>query len=651
VQPNPYKQFKLTNKMWSLYENEKDGKIKALLPLKFSNNKSQDDIVEEVKKAIVEGHKTIFIRGVCGTGKSAIALNLAKDIGKTSIVVPGKNLQKQYEQDYSEKKYLLKDNKDKLKIKVITGRQNFICPFLKEYEVDRFHEEKNSTLDFFSTPTEKIEYKGEKSDTCDNPLLPCKIEIVEKNLEVIKEYIKGNPKVKRNFFNSIKDIRRLSIAPVCPYWSPIWPSDLKLTIFEDANPKTYQGLKNTKYTIYQRKPGCGYCDQYQSYIDSDVLIFNSHKYKIETTMNRKPETEIEIIDECDEFLDSFANYNKININRFYFALSSLFPEDNKTMDKIQIIGNTLKELLKTPINSDIIPLKESKILPILKEFASSDLMNCVEADEENYCWHVDEVAKEFENFIDETYISYEKERDLEVKIITTNLEKRFKELQDKSKIIVMMSGTIHSERVLKDVFGLKDFKIIEAETAMPGTISPLRTGLEIDCKYANFKQGFVTREQYLKALNKCIVQSIKPTLVHVNSFQDLPTEQEARSFNLTLMTQEKLSEQQKVGSVNEYIRKFKNKEIPILYTTKCNRGVDFPGDMCNSIVLTKYPYPDVGSLFWRILKKTHPSYYNEFYIDKSQRELLQKIYRGLRFSQDHVYLLSPDIRVFQNFEF
>ena len=92
---------------WSLYNKET-----SLEPLVFSNNKSQLDIVKEVLKAIKEGHKIIFIKGACGTGKSAIALNLAKEVGKTSIVVPVKPLQKQYEEDYTKKYRILKNNNE-----------------------------------------------------------------------------------------------------------------------------------------------------------------------------------------------------------------------------------------------------------------------------------------------------------------------------------------------------------------------------------------------------------------------------------------------------------------------------------------------------------------------------------------------------------
>ena len=107
--------------MWSLYDSGKE-----LKPWVFSNGKSQEDVVKEVINAIEKGKKIIFIHGICGTGKSAIALNLAKEFGRASIVVPVKALQKQFEDDYTNKKYLIKENGEKLKIEVLTGRQNHL---------------------------------------------------------------------------------------------------------------------------------------------------------------------------------------------------------------------------------------------------------------------------------------------------------------------------------------------------------------------------------------------------------------------------------------------------------------------------------------------------------------------------------------------
>ena len=170
--------------------------------------------------------------------------------------------------------------------------------------------------------------------------------------------------------------------------------------------------------------------------------------------------------------------------------------------------------------------------------------------------------------------------------------------------------------------------------------------MEIDCKYENFRKGKFTREQYLLALSKCIEQAVKPALVHVNAFKDLPTEQEAEEYNLSVISREKFMELQKKEDVGEQLNKFKQGKLEVLYSTKCNRGVDFPGEVCNSIILTKYPYPNISSLFWRIFKKTKPQYYNSFYVDKAKREFLQRIYRGLRSKDDHIFLLSPDSRVF-----
>ena len=94
------------NNYWSLYLSEKGIETK-LPPLKFTNNKTQEDVVKEVVELSKE-HKVIFIHGTCGSGKSAIALNIARILGKSSIVVPVKALQKQYEDDYTNNKFLFK---------------------------------------------------------------------------------------------------------------------------------------------------------------------------------------------------------------------------------------------------------------------------------------------------------------------------------------------------------------------------------------------------------------------------------------------------------------------------------------------------------------------------------------------------------------
>ncbi|HJO14695.1 MAG TPA: helicase C-terminal domain-containing protein [Candidatus Pacearchaeota archaeon] len=624
---------------WSLYENDQ-----LLAPLKFSNGKSQEDVVKEVISATEEGYKIIFIKGVCGTGKSAIALNLAKHFGKTSIVVPIKSLQEQYIKDYAEKKYILKDNK-KLKISSILGRKNFSCKFLEEKPSQRVIREKDTKIsDIFAG----IKPINEEDNSADNKFLPCKIEIKDKNSAVIKDYIKQNPSIKNSNFNSINEVKRMSIAPTCPYWSPILPDEYDIKKFQDSKKFKYKGMNNIGFTIFQRKPGCKYYGQYHAYDQADVIIFNSLKYKLETLMDRKPETELEIIDECDEFLDSFANQERISLNRLSFALNTIFSESEETkkiLSELTDITNTIRR--KYLGSNEIFKVSGTIIEDLIKTLLQNDdFLKETEIDESNYLFQVDEISRIFYDFLDETYFSAEKiENDINISLITTNLKKRFKELTEKNKIIVMMSGTIHSDYVLRNIYNLENFKIIDAEISTQGNLIKLKNGYELDCKYANFQSGKISREGFLKTFSKTIESAKPPTLVHLTSFQDLPTELEKESYNLVMPTQNEIKMEQNADPMGNRIQEFKDKKFPVLYTTRCNRGIDFPGETCNSIIISRFPYPNISSLFWKILKKTNPEHFMSFYMDKAKRELTQKIYRGLRSKEDKVYLLSPDIRV------
>lgn len=620
--------------MWSLYKRttNPDSNFQSPLlstsyplpPMLFSNNKTQADVVKEILDTINAGNKLIFIKGVCGTGKSAIALNLARHFKKTSIIVPIKSLQQQYENDYTKNKFILKQNNKPLDIAVIKGRNNFRCPF-----------------------------NGERAD---NPELPCTIEIREKNTTKLLEYINKNPAVEPEDFKTASDIRRMNIAPACPYWAPIIPADINpkgLTKFKKIK---YQATCGKEFALFQRKKGCAYYDQCEAYANADVLIFNSKKYQIETMIGRKPKTDLDIVDECDEFLDSFANERKINLNRLHTALLNLTPSEKPKQTIIKKLIHEINNIIFNSPTTEIQKIKQSPILKIIKTAIENP--NLAEDEELNYYNTLVEIAQSFENLLDETYISTDKiKKDPEqsslfsgteeatiINLVSINLAQKLKELIEQNNVLVMMSGTLHSEQVLKDIFGLKDFKIIEAETQNPGTINKQQTGLEKNCAFKNFKDGTITRNIYLKILNACMAKAKSPTLVHISAFKDLPTEKENKNLKLdNLITQEKLKELQSKG--NTAVDKFTSGETDILFTTKCARGVDFPGDKCNSIVITKFPYPNIQGLFWKILKQEQPEKFMEFYLDKARRDLYQKIARGIRFKGDKVNLWSPDIRV------
>ena len=601
---------------WSLYD-----KSGSLEPLKFSNGKTQEDVVKEVINLIKQGNKIVFIHGVCGTGKSAIALNIARALGRASIVVPIKSLQRQYEEDYMGNKYLLKDG-NKMKIRMITGRDNHDSLFFPGV-------------------------------SCADPFLPDTIKITEKNYGKIADYYEKNPLIKKKReLVDVRDLRRISIAPTNPYWSPIVQNLYELPL-NDAVKKRYRGLQGKEFIIYQRKKGCSYYDQYEAYLNADVIIFNSAKYKIECLLNRKPETDIEIIDEADEFLDNFSTQNELNLTRLSSSLAGFYTEDEDVKASIKDIVNMIKleEKNKNVLGVDerkIYHIKETQIDKILQSFIKNPALEVeLSLDEMSYANNAVEVASEFKDFISETYVSFKrKENDLFVSLVTTNLSKKFEEIVKNNKAFVLMSGTLHSESVLKNIFGIENYKIVDAETYHQGMIEIQRTGSEIDCKYANFSSGKHNREEYLKALSLAMEKAKKPVLIHVNAFEDLPSKEERDKLKIfNIMDRETLLDLQRNDKTGRMISLFKAKMTDSLFTTKCSRGIDFPGDTCNSVIFTKYPNPNVNGIFWKVLMKTHRDYYWDFYFDKAKRDFLQRIYRAVRSNKDHVFVLSPDSRV------
>ena len=484
--------------MWDL-RNEK-GEI--LQPLKYSNNKTQEDVVKEVLDSIAQGHKIIFIKGSCGSGKSAIALNIARAVKRASVVVPVKFLQAQYELDYTKKLHLIRDNK-KMKIGVITGRNNHPCLFNPQVNAD-------------------------------DRLLPCHIDIKKENYDFLLGYIKMNPFVNIEDFESIDDVKRFSVAPACDYWSPIigkewFGEDYGL---RDANRVEYEGLSGQKFIYFRRKPGCGFYEQFLSYINADVIIFNSKIYELECLLNRKPSTDVEIIDECDEFLDNLGNEKKINLNRLSLKITNLTAtckeEDLKRL--LFELNNLITNILKEQVNENIIHIRETKIYELLDMFSKNTQLTEYEDLEPYYI-----IAENFKDFMDETYVQYTKNKYNEkiAAIVNVNLKKKLKSLLDKNKVFVMMSGTLHSRKVLKEIFGIEDYKTVEAETAEQGFINTIMTKFERDFSFRNFESGKWNRKDYLEALEKTISTAPKPVLIHVNSFSDLPNESEAKECSLT----------------------------------------------------------------------------------------------------------------------
>ena len=230
-----------------------------------------------------------------------------------------------------------------------------------------------------------------------------------------------------------------------------------------------------------------------------------------------------------------------------------------------ICSNKLEEKNKQAIGIDegsVIHIKETKIDKMLRLFIKNpEIQVEIELDELNYANRAVEAARDFKEFLEDTYATFRKvENDLYVNLVTTNLSKKFKEIVDKNKALVLMSGTLHSEQVLRDIFGLKDFVVIEAETFSQGSIDIVRTGKEFDCRYSTFSSGKKSRKDYLIALSACMSKAKKPVLVHVNAFEDLPSDFEKQDLEIfNLMSKDSLRGAQSEDKEGRMISLFKSK--------------------------------------------------------------------------------------------
>ena len=203
-------------------------------------------------------------------------------------------------------------------------------------------------------------------------------------------------------------------------------------------------------------------------------------------------------------------------------------------------------------------------------FLNHTISTLILNDEEDYLFNVNSYFESFKNYIDETYVvfSRNKRNEVVVKLIMVNLERKLKEFLDKNNVFVMMSGTLHSKSVLENIFGIKNYKIIEAEVKEIGKRNKIKTGNEKEFNYQYLKKDD-SREEYLKAFSECMNKAKKPILVHINAFKDLPSEFECSKYGIyNIKAREILIKEQSEDKTGLIIQKFKDKKIDIFAAFK-----------------------------------------------------------------------------------
>lgn len=241
----------------------------------YSVQKTQNQICIEayqnLRRIRSQGNPAfVALKASAGSGKSLIALNIAKEYEKVAIVVPKKNLQNQYLDDYygENAKFKIMKNGREMRIATKKGRTNFECPY----------------------------YPGHD---CDNDALPCKI--------------------KTN------DTRK-NVAIECPYWSPLLPREDYLSYEEVEYILDYKSINNATWYYYKRGE-CPYYNQHEEIAEADVVIYNSKIFEIDYYAGKLPQYDLVIIDEADYWLDELKREHEFNLKKMEEVL-------NKKGDKI-----------------------------------------------------------------------------------------------------------------------------------------------------------------------------------------------------------------------------------------------------------------------------------------------------------------------------
>ncbi len=582
--------------LWSLY----DKKDNYLDPLEYSTGKNQRDLVKEIIEEFKE-NEIVLLEGMVGTGKSAVALNVAKELGRAIFSVPTKPLQDQYIEDY-EKNLRVRKNKKSIEIEFIKGRNNFYCPYSDEAD-----EECNCFR------------CKDKGPTADCKHLPCSVSIVDGKL---KDHVilKDSVKFSESELRAKEDLSRLKIGELCPYWSPLYNFKLNK---EGFSPEKYSSIEGESYWNKRNNEICPFYKQFRSYLDSDIIVYNSKMYEIETLYTeRKPNVDLEVIDEADLFLDQLNMKTSIFYETVKKVNNKLGEEKSK---KIRHSLKSVLDIFKEVINGEELNKFDKKI----NEFLSSldFLLNKIEERwAENKQSKIQKILK-FSKLA--SYVGSNDNRK-KISFFVPKPDEVLNEfISNSADKILLMSGTLHSKRVLKNIFGLENIGYVRGEPKIPGDLIIKKPSKPIKLTSKRFNDKKI-RKTYYKALRECINRSKKPCLVHIHAYRYLPKN----------LRKNVVEEQEK------NISEFKAGKKDVLFSTKLKRGIDLKEEKCRSVVIQKYPYPDLSDPYLMALKERLGDAFWKYYEDMARRDLIQQIGRVVRNDNDWAEIWSPDKKVY-----
>jgi Rad3-related DNA helicase len=584
-----------------------------LSPRAYSHGGSQLDAVADIIRAFDEGASDVFFHANLGSGKSLIALHVIANMGRGIVVVPTKNLQDQYAEDY-EGKYVIRDARKKrmLRIRVMKGRKSFHCAF---------HGKDAASPDLVCT----------------------------------KELPSSTPRWKA--------------AMKCPDWSPVYKGEnaqkladatflhegaeaewaFQQELAEKGRP--YEAVFHEFVYVARGNP-CPYFAQYAAYSEADAIVMNQAKWEAETSLARKPRLDVEVFDEADHFLDSLGSTVEIGAHeidtllRRFVSLSKKgrLDPDARPSARDKAVVAELQEARKRL--ADKTQLGECEP-PVETMQAVAKVYESMEGDEP--ARRAGQLRDALEH-PDALVCTKKEDRYLvavgEPQVILRSL------LAKSGPKRLWMSATLQDAAILRDVYGFRNPVIVQGETAYQGQLhlcvpeDPAAAPVPVRWEAWYGPQGQPLREGFDRALSFIQKHAKGPTayVVHGKGYLESIAEWSAAARKVV-----KLLEKERES--DETLRRFLAGETDEIASTRMNRGVDLKGDLCRDLVLIKLPLPDISDPKLQAIKKKFAQKYGDeigegafwrYARDCARRTLLQQVGRGMRAPDDWVRVWTTD---------
>jgi len=418
-------------------------------------------------------------------------------------------------------------------------------------------------------------------------------------------------------------VSRCAVGTDCTLWSPVYVPG-RCTLLERRGRDTLEYMSITGKKVYYRaEEPCPYYAQFIHFTRPGAIIMNSAKWEAETWLGRKPKVPVEIIDEGDEYLDGLTYRTSVTRRLFERIRREGLVDDDTLRSLLEHFQDTLDTYGQAGYDGFL--QEEEKIARFLADFI--DMLERAEPSD-----FVLGIKTRIRLILENQEVSWARTSrsppNPGITVFLPSPSVTLRELAKRSGKMVFMSATIHDLNSLTGIFKMDAPMVVEAESRFPGTLMIMEPS-EGQLPRVTYKTWRIRefREGYWEYLDDVIEAAAKPCLVQVHAFRYLPEKYRP-------------SDDQRREEYWDF------GDAAVMFSTKTDRGVDLRDDVCRSIVIMKYPFPNTEDIVFRTMRKLLGE--DDFWAylrDIADRNLVQQCGRAVRHQDDwcEIYTLDGEV--------